>query len=348
MGDFFILLTTPPHRDFQAHLPLLFLNFFPRLTTPTGFRARAHLQAAFRPYYASSHDADAAAAEIVRARGRVLRHFGLPAKEVAKIEMMLPFAATTNTLPSLYWLLVHILAAPGLADRISQEVAQGLVVAPPHLVEKDGPSPTAAAGEREVWIDLSDVEARAPRLVAAYRETLRVVNHQVSIRRCVRDTTLADGGRSYTLRKGVDVHLAVVASLLDRDVWGDAADEFDPDRFLDGGGGGEGDAKGGSKGSGAAAAAARARRNAYQPFGGGAHLCPGRHFAFVEIVGVVVVLLLGYDLSPVSEEGGWKVPRQAPWSMVDSITKPENHGEGLGVRLAKKEGWENVRWRFKL
>lgn len=49
----------------------------------------------------------------------------------------------------------------------------------------------------------------------------------------------------------------------------------------------------------AGAEADRQRKAAFFPFGGGLHLCPGRNFAFAEILGLMSVLVTGFDIEPV-------------------------------------------------
>ena len=271
------------------------------------------MTAALRAYYNRGHDKEPEVAALVRGRAGVLREYGIPPSEMAKMEIMLPYAATTNTVPTLFWLMSFIFSRPALVATLRDEVAP--------LATRTGP------GRRDVVIDLSDAEARCPRLHACYRETLRVTNHQTSPRVAVRDTVLSDGrGRSYLLKAGTDVHLSIGAAHLTEDVWGPDAGVFDPERLLGGGG--------------------KAQRQAYQPFGGGHHLCPGRNFAFIEIIATVATLLLGYNVDT-SDGRPWKVPGYAGWSMVDSIHKPLGEGKGLGIKMVKKKDWQGVRWTYK-
>lgn len=296
---------------------MLFAGILPAWTAPAAYRARAALQSTLQRYYLGKHDTEAAASAFVRGRAGVLRDHGISSSEIAKMEIMLPYAATTNTVPTLFWLITFIFSRPELVAALREEV-RALATA-------------AGEADKDVTVDIASVEARCPRLMSCYRETLRVTTHQTSVRTVVRDTVLADGrGRSYLLKKGVDIHLSIATSHLTEEVWGEAAGEFDPERFLSGG-----------------AATGKTQRQAYQPFGGGHHLCPGKSFAFVEIMAVVATLLLGYDVGT-SDGRPWKVPQYAQWSMVDSIHKPVDEGAGLGIKMVKKQGWERVRWRYTI
>ncbi|MEE2055958.1 cytochrome P450 [Rhodococcus artemisiae] len=65
----------------------------------------------------------------------------------------------------------------------------------------------------------------------------------------------------------------------DRRLWGENAEDFDPDRFLP--------------------AAVRARpAHAYKPFGVGARACIGRQFALHEAVLALARILMRFDAAP--------------------------------------------------
>ncbi|KAL2014914.1 hypothetical protein VTK56DRAFT_7007 [Thermocarpiscus australiensis] len=175
--------------------------------------------------------------------------------------------------------------------------------------------------------------------MSCYRETLRYTVHQVITRTVVEDTTIHDGnGNQYLLRKGNVVQMSIGASHVVEGYWGADAHRFKPDRFLD-----FANRKGEDTGPGSQ----KAMRAAFQPFGGGSHLCPGRHFAFAEIMAILTTLLLGYEVEPLTGSE-WKLPGFATSSVVDAVTKPARHGEGFGVRIRRRQGWEGVRWKYEL
>ncbi|KAK4156579.1 cytochrome P450 [Chaetomidium leptoderma] len=318
--------------EFEKNLLKLTLNL-PAFLVPVGHRARQVLIDALAPYYAARHDAEESASDFVRNRAAELREAGFPDDDVARVEIMLPFAALANTVPLLFWLFGHVFSRPELVRRLRAEVEEGLVV----VSGKE-------QGEEVVVLSMTAaaMEERCPLLMSCYRETLRRTVHQVSTRTALQDTVLTDrAGREYLLKKGSVVQLAIGASHAVEEYWGPDADEFRPERFLGHNSGGRKAEDGDGPGS------AKAMRAAFQPFGGGAHLCPGRNFAFAEMMAVMATLLLGYEVEPL-EGTEWKLPGFATRSVIDAVTKPAKHGEGFGVRIGRRQGWEGVRWRYEL
>jgi cytochrome P450 len=49
----------------------------------------------------------------------------------------------------------------------------------------------------------------------------------------------------------------------------------------------------------------------YFPFGGGKHLCPGRHFAFTEVMSFVATIVYGFDISMADGSLDFKTPKMA-------------------------------------
>jgi hypothetical protein len=313
--------------DLEKNLLKLTLNW-PSFLVPTGHRARKLLFDALTPYYSAGHDADPSTSDFVRNRAAELRAAGIPDDDVARVEIMLPFAALANTVPLLFWLFGHVFSRPELVAKLRGEV-EGLIT-------------TKRDGEVGLLVTTTAIEERCPLLMSCYRETLRRTVHQVSTRTAVEDTVLSDrGGRQYLLKKDSVVQLVIGAGHGMEEYWGEDADEFKPERFL-------GHMNGGRKGDGDdGPGSAKAMRAAFQPFGGGTHLCPGRHFAFTEMMAVMATLLLGYEVEPL---GGtkWQLPPFATRSVIDAVTKPARHGEGFGVRIGRRQGWEDVRWRYEL
>jgi len=237
---------------------------------------------------------------------------------------MLPFGAVANTVPSLFWFFGFVMSRPELVARLRAEIA---------------PQVTRSADGSAATVSLARLEERCPLLTAAYRETLRLTNHQISTRTALEDTMLADGaGRAYLLCKGAVVQLSLAAGQRDEAYWGADVDEFRPERFLRFGDRRDEDAGPGSP---------RAIRSAFQPFGGGVHLCPGRSFAYTEMMAVMATMVLGFDVSP-QAGAEWNLPPFAMLSLVDAVNKPAGEGKGFGVKVTRRKEWEGVQWNYEL
>jgi unspecific monooxygenase len=119
--------------------------------------------------------------------------------------------------------------------------------------------------------------------VAKLRYVRRIVDETLRLwpsgpaffRKARADTTLS----GYQLGKGATILVVLLALHRDRRLWGENAEEFDPDRFLP--------------------AAVRARpAHAYKPFGVGARACIGRQFALHEAVLALSRILMRFDVVP--------------------------------------------------
>lgn len=237
------------------------------------------------------------------------------------MECILPVVSTLNAIPTLYWLLLYVLPDPCLMGKVRGEIAAAVKI-----------SSSDSAGIRVVTLDISKFETQLPLLVSCYRETLRLVNHVVCNRRVLQDMTITDqDGRTYLLKKGVDIQLPGGVTHRESTTWGSDAETFRADRFL--------------ASTSKVTDADRARKLAYMPFGGGRHLCPGRNFAFAEIIGFAAAMLLGFDIEATGmkfEEMKMQGPR-----LSSSTVKPVSSGKGLGARIKPRREFENVSWKFR-
>lgn len=297
----------------------ILLNIAPSITARDAYYARARLQAALGKYYGANKDHHEDAAQIVKSRASVLRQYDIQGEEVGHFELALLHVSTANTIPTLFWFMAQIYARPELVSRLREEVV-------PVAQHSD---------DNEVTIDITTLDEKCPLLVSCYREAIRLSNQTVGNRRVMEDTTISDGnGDSYLLKKGLNVQMSSqVLHTLNR-VWGNDVMEFDPERFIE---------KAGKENL----QSERAKRASFVPFGGGRHLCPGRNFAFAENLGLMTCLLLGFDVAPLGQDHTtFKVPTMRACDFSEAAGKPENQGQGLGVQIQKKKGWEKTKWRF--
>jgi len=159
-------------------------------------------------------------------------------------------------------------------------------------------------------------------MVACYRESVRLGNQGVGTRRVIRDTILTDShGNEHLFKAGVDVLWSAKEMHLSG-AWGDNVADFKPERFLENYG--------------------RAQKQAYVPFGGGKHLCPGRNFAFAENLGLMIALVLGFKLQGLDP----KDFRLGDSKFGEAVAKPPADAQGGEVVIERKKGWEDVDWKF--
>ncbi|CZR64378.1 related to cytochrome P450 7B1 [Phialocephala subalpina] len=310
--------------DFDAYqiaimlMPRVISNIFP----PTGRVLAAHgrARAAFRQFYADPNKCDhPSVSDMVRSRMKVNRLYGVPAEEMGNSELGLIFVATTNAIPTLYWVILYIFSNPKLVSELRNHLEQSGVVTSAGDVE----------GTRKLRIDHTKFQERCPLLVAAYNETMRLTNLQPSIRVVREDFVLSCGGinekgnpEGYLLKKGSLVMAPARILHLSREIWGEDAEAFRHERWL---------------------ALTKVQKRAFIPFGGGKHLCPGRDFAFAEIVGTLAVLILGFEITG-SDGDVVRIP--VGMETKFGVAGPSEDGKALKIKVRRRPGWEDVVWEF--
>ncbi|KAI9163452.1 Cytochrome P459 monooxygenase [Paramyrothecium foliicola] len=306
----------------EAAIPSMMLIPYHSITNTEALQSREILQDALREYYETKSDLDDSAAAVTRARAAVLRKWGLPDHQIARFEASLVQLATSNTIPTTFWLLMNIYSRPEILESVRAEAAQ--------MVER-------LAGSDVASINITKFDEECPLLVSCYRESMRLSNHALCVRKVAKDTVISDGkGGQYLLKEGGDVQIPAGVSHRLEDTWGIDAADFTADRFTNR-----------QQKLLNQAQVEKAKRNAYMPFGGGKHLCPGRNFAFAEILGVTAAFVLAFDIT--TPEGGVvEVPEMAQPSIIAGALKPEKLGDDMPVVMRRREGWENTKFEFKV
>jgi len=134
-------------------------------------------------------------------------------------------------------------------------------------------------------LDLDRIDEPHPTFDALWYETLRLHMRSALMRRVDKPTFL--GGK--LLRPGKDVLMQYQQLHHDEDVWGPDAASWNLRRFLD--------AKG------------MERSKSFRPFGGGAHLCPGRFLAKNMCTIFVALLLSRFDIKLTDQQKVKGYPR---------------------------------------
>ncbi|CCC12749.1 hypothetical protein SMACR_05707 [Sordaria macrospora] len=309
--------------DFESHMGPLVLGFLPSIIARRAYLARNKVQSALLPYFSARHyETDPSTSYFIRARTRLLKKYNLPDDELAKNEVAITLVATTNVLSTLFWCIAEIWTRPDLLQQIRAEA----------LLAVFGDSQKALSGDdmgtRTITIPAAGLDVKCPLLASCFRESIRLASQIVTARRVLKDTMLTDpvSGNSYLLKADTNVMMPVKVVHRNTAVWGGDAEGFNPRRFMW--------EELGTK-------VERQRKAAFVPFGGGKHMCPGRHFAFTENLALMAALAIGFEI-----EGLDKSELKMGDSKRGETAKPLPGLEGGQVVLKKRKGWEGLKWEF--
>ncbi|KAJ4415811.1 hypothetical protein N0V85_002547 [Neurospora sp. IMI 360204] len=309
--------------DFESHMGPLVLGFLPSIVARRAYLARNKVQSALLPYFSARHyETDPSTSYFIRARTRLLKKYDLPDDELAKNEVAITLVATTNVLSTLFWCIAEIWTRPDLLQQIRAEA----------LLAVFGNSQKALSGEdmgtRTITIPAAGLDAKCPLLASCFRESIRLASQIVTARRVLKDTMLTDpvSGNCYLLKADTNVMMPAEVVHRNTTIWGADAEGFNPRRFMW--------EELGPK-------VERQRKAAFVPFGGGKHMCPGRHFAFTENLALMAALAIGFEI-----EGLDKSKLKMGDSKRGETAKPLPGLEGGEVVLKRRKEWEGVKWEF--
>ncbi|QSZ36437.1 hypothetical protein DSL72_006316 [Monilinia vaccinii-corymbosi] len=299
--------------DFDNGLSMLMVGFLPTFMCSKASQGRAAIKNAFVSYYASSHHT--AASALVKSRLECAQKWGLTVEEISNIEISIIMVAAANSVPTAFWLLVYVLSDSSLISSIRTEIS--------HVISRN----KVVDGIQECVMDITLLQSRCPILVSCFRETLRLTGAAAPVRYVAEDALLASSTSSspFLLKQGNIIQFPAGVTHKSPSIWGSNVESFDPYRFLP------------STIAKLSKEQKKQQTQAYLPFGGGKHLCPGRQFATTEILALVGAIVMGFDVE------GATVPEEAIQKLGVAVKKPKNDVE---VNIRKRNGWENVRWRF--
>ncbi|KAH8657754.1 cytochrome P450 [Xylariales sp. PMI_506] len=309
--------------DFETAQESFAMHPFPSITLRKAYLARRKLQESLRVYFRKGYDESSDVSSIIKQRAATNRKWGVPIDDIADHELGMLFVAVTNSIPIMFWMVAYIFRDPQLIADLQQELLK-IVKETEHADGKP----------RECTFDVSTFSTSAPLLNAVYNEVLRLQGRQMGSRTVMQDVVLnyspTDGGesRGYLLKKGATLLMPALTTHYSEATWGQDVHAFNPRRFLD-----------------RTREEERSQNRALNPFGGGKHLCPGRHFAYAEILGAVAVLVLGYVIET-PEGGNISVPPSNN-NLAEAVVKPlQKDQEGMLARIKRRPGWEDVQWGF--
>ncbi|KAF2679173.1 cytochrome P450 [Lentithecium fluviatile CBS 122367] len=269
---------------FSDYTPQFLSGLPPWLIIPKGYAAREALVSQFEKYFAEKSDSTGGS-ELVKARAKILREYGIPEPDIARFEVVNGFGILLNLLPSAFWTIHHIFSDPQLLEVIRQEAKEaGLLESP------DG----FPSSEEEL-----DKLSNLPLLTSALKEAMRMHAAGAAARMVMEDHML-DG--KYFLKRNSYVLIPNKAAHFDKSAWGNSADEFMANRF---------DKSSGEK----------IHPAAFRGFGGGVNLCPGRAFSIKLITSVVASLALRYDIQA-GGKGKWDYPEHDESNITINLARP--------------------------
>ena len=275
-------------REYDQDLNLLIADIAPSIMAPKGYRARNKLALAFQKYFENFDPSQSQSSAMTQARYTSATRHGITPLNQGRLEVGTLIGILANTIPSIFYLLVHIYHDPALISDIRKELAsQGLLGTPDELAQNPK------------HLSMSEV---CPLLHSTFQELLRVHALGISARYVLEDVMLDD---KFLLQKGMIVQMPMAVMHSDSTAWGEDVTAFQPRRFLK------------QKNS---SSTYKKNLTAYRPFGGGASLCPGRHFVTLETMALAACMVSRFDLSPVT--GQWTIPRQKQESLATNVFPP--------------------------
>ncbi|KAJ8114735.1 hypothetical protein OPT61_g3452 [Boeremia exigua] len=233
-------------------------------------------------------------------------------RELAKLEVAFSLAINVNASGTTFWMVDQIFSRPELLSKIREEISANALVS--HGV-----------------LSAMSLRQACPRLNSAWREAMRLFSPSISARLVNEDTLLVD---TWLLRKGAIVQLSGAVIHHDSDIWGPDVDTFNPDRFLYSMNG----SRTNPDGTVPEGKDHFIHSAAFRSFGGGVSLCPGRHFAHIEILGLAATLIMGFDLEPIHGTT-WSPPADVKRVSIATM-KPT---APLDVRVTARKEFAGVR-----
>lgn len=188
------------------------------------------------------------------------------------LTIFVPFSVNGNSIPASFWMLAEVIRDSQLLTKVRSAIAKYRIDSPHDTLEFD-------------WRSLCS----EPLLQSVYAETLRL-HVAIYILRSS-DRTEVDIGGWRIPRKGPMLVSGYNAQMNPED-WtpkdtphARPVNEFWPERFLQD-----------STGKGDIAFSLKDRGGSWLPYGRGQRICPGRHFAKLEMISSLAIMLTLFDL----------------------------------------------------
>lgn len=285
------------------------MDFFPLIFAKKSLEARECMTKAFTRYFKEGGQNEGSA--LIKARFEHSSEHKIPVEDIARFEVGGAIAILTNTSPTAFWMVYHLYSNPTALEECRQELS--------NVASNDTTTMDNGETIQIRTLDMSKVKDSCPLLLSTLQEVLRVHSVGVATRLVMEDHMLDN---KYLLKKGNTVLIPGPVQHTSTSAWGPDVDEFDHWRFLP-----------------------RSKRYnpvAFRGFGGGITLCPGRHFASTEIISFVAMLILRFDVTPVS--GKWVRLTSDNAKLWETTPVPDNDIE---VKISPRDSEDvSSKWRI--
>ncbi|KAI4203833.1 MAG: hypothetical protein LQ346_001710 [Caloplaca aetnensis] len=298
--------------EFESDVTMLLLGIAPSITARKGYQARIRFAKALDKYF--DEGGPETGSDLIKVRWEGHSKYGA-AKYSGVFELGNLIGLLVNATPTFFWMLVHIYSRPDVLSELRTEISR---------VTKEGTdvsTPTGVKSTRSV--DISKLKEHCPLLLSTYQETLRLQTHNTSSRWVSKDTVIAD---QYLLKAGNIVQMPGYPVHTMPSIYGVDAGTFKANRFI----------KMETKKE-----KSKQHPASFRSFGGGATLCPGRHFATAELCAATAMFVMQFEMEPV--QGPWKIPDWEQGKVVSAVPPP---AKDIKVRVSKRKGTDKVAWKF--
>ena len=292
---------------------MVMANILPNMTARKAYNGRENTVHALKKYFQNNGHEEGS--YLVKALRSATSKYGLSLDDTARFELSDVIAILVNTVPTAFWMLYYIFSDMSLLEDLRHEL--------------DATLRTENDMKDTAWrsIDVNAVKDECPLFASVWQETLRYHANGSSTREVMQDTLLEN---RYLLKKGSVIQMPSLVVHNDTAVWGPTASQFDAKRFLST----EVKTKKDQK----------QHPSAFRAFGGGVTLCPGRHFAKTEILSLVAMMVMRFEVQPVGG-GEWPHLPLNDSDMAAAIVQP---GKDVEVEIEPRKGFENGTWIFLL
>ncbi|KAJ8099591.1 cytochrome P450 [Lipomyces tetrasporus] len=260
-----------PYIRFEDHITK-FLKLYPRFLNKEGYNARQEVLDELGSFFADPHRVSQSSVLVRSLYDIFMASTHKSSADFAGYFFAIIFASKSNSVPAAFWVLANIVADAGLKAEIER------IIATHYDPESD---------EFE-WTALME----DPLIMSCFKETLRLNTNILSGRLVTHDLTLKvanqseDDSKNVRLREGSTILMPLDMLHWNPEVYPDPM-KWIGKRFLD-------------ENKGVLIRNADKWRS-YAPWGGGGHICPGRHLAVYEAVIQLVYTLARFDVEPIED-----------------------------------------------